>query len=304
MPVQLLRFSPTIARWAAGIEMHLATTSQNIVITMDTLPTKRGRERFGIGQVYKDGNLLKDYRLKSAKKTVATQIHIQSLDGKKHHYRIMLPATMAVRITRLEIDKGAKLSKVQLPSKPVYIAMGDSITHGSAGLDGISTYSYPYLLASNLGYDLYNLGIAAGRVSPRLGTMLKDWEEIGFITLLIGYNDLSWAGIPKVNYLNFYSELLQNIRRSHPDTPLFCITLTFTTLKKSPKTGITPEEYREIVRALVKKFQDQGDKNIHLIEGETLNDITGLLYSVHLNIKGNQEVAQKLGEIIKAQLNQ
>ncbi|MBL4699758.1 MAG: hypothetical protein JKX85_00735 [Phycisphaeraceae bacterium] len=301
-PIKVSRFNSQTAQWSAGIELHLVTDSTNIVIAFKIQPARRGRP--GICQVYQDNRLLKDYPIKSAKKNKNAQIHIKSADDKKHHYRIMLPATMALQITSLQIDKGSKLDKVSLPSKPIYVAMGDSITHGSAGIDGITTKSFAYLLATKLNYDLYNLGIGGGRVSPMLGTMLKDWKKIDLITLLIGYNDLSWAGVPVANYQKYYLDLLTEIRKSHPNTPLFCLTLTFTKLKKSPKTGITPEEYRNVVRSLVKTFQQQGDKNIHLVEGEPLTDISGLNDPVHFNTKGNQDVAKRLGEIITTQLAQ
>ncbi len=194
--MKISRFNPQTAQWAAGIEMHLVTNSQNIVMALNILPARRGRP--GIFQVYKDGKHFKDYRLKSAKTARSGQIRIQSSDGQKHHYRIMLPATIAIQITSLKIDPDATLSKVTLPSKPVYVAMGDSITHGSAALNGISTRSYPYLLAPDLGYDLYNLGVGGGRVSPLQGTMLKDWEKIEVITLLIAASHITKTRVEQV----------------------------------------------------------------------------------------------------------
>jgi len=192
------------------------------------------------------------------------------------------------------IDESASLHPLEFAKRPVYVALGDSITHGSAGLGGVSELSYPFRLGKLLGFDTYNLGVGGSRVSPPIGAMLSDWERIDLITLLIGYNDFSWAGVPVEAYRASYIQLLKSVRKTHPSVPLYCITLTYTRTEKSQKTGELPETYRQVVRDEVKKFQDRGDDKIFLLEGTRLTDAEDLIHTVHLTAEGNQRFAEKL----------
>jgi lysophospholipase L1-like esterase len=289
---RLLSFNPNTAKWTSGIQMFFSTSAKNINLKMTLLPFRRKAPV--IFRVYRDDRVLQDFRFRKLKKENPIEIKLNSADNKLHRYRIDFPTNAALTVTGLEIDKGAKLHEMKLPAKPVYIALGDSVTHGSAGLDGLSAGAYPTQLAELLGYDLYNLGVGGSRVSVAAGSMLKDWKKIDLITLLIGYNDLSWCGVKIKNYRANYIKLIETIRKNHPSVPLFCITLTHTRLKKSPKTGITPDEYRQVVIEIIKSFQQRGDDKIFLVYGENLTDDSCLRDPVHFNPKGNKQFAKGL----------
>jgi lysophospholipase L1-like esterase len=199
-----------------------------------------------------------------------------------------------LKITGLEISRGTALHMIRFLKKTVYVALGDSVTHGSVGLGGLSCQTYSAILAKKLDCRLYNLGVGGSKVSPPVGEMLKDWKKIDLITLLIGFNDMSWGGVLTDEYRASYLKLLRSIRKYHPNVPIFCITLTYIRLLKSKKTGVTPEQYRNVVREIVKKLQNEGDDNIHLLDGEKMTDDSFLHDNVHFNVKGNKMFAKKL----------
>ncbi|MCF6176361.1 MAG: SGNH/GDSL hydrolase family protein [Victivallaceae bacterium] len=287
-----LNFNPVYAKWTSGNYMLFSTSAKNISVKMNLMPFKhKASVPF---RVYRDGVFLKDFYFVKSNEVNPIAIKLSSSDNKQHRYRIDFPTTTTLAVTGLKIDKDTELHKIKLSDKPVYIAMGDSITHGSVGLDSLTAKTYPVLLADKLGYNLYNLGIGGSKVSVPVGEMLKDWKKVGLITLLIGYNDFSWGGVNINDYRTSYVKLIEAIRKNHPSVPLFCITLTYTSTKKSSKTGITPDEYRQVVYDIVKSFQKRGDTKIFLLYGEELTDKTCLHDSVHLSVKGNKIFADKL----------
>ncbi|MCF6176649.1 MAG: SGNH/GDSL hydrolase family protein [Victivallaceae bacterium] len=295
-----LNFNPVYAKWTSGIKMFFATAAKNITVKMNLMPFK-GKVSVAF-RVYRDGALLKDFYFARTAEVNPIAIKLASADNKLHRYRIDFPTTATLAVTGLKIAKDARLQKINFPNRPIYIALGDSVTHGSVGLDGLAAETYPAILADRLGYELYNLGIAGSKVSVPAGEMLKDWKRIDLITLLIGFNDYSWGGVSIKDYRAGYIKLIEAIRKNYPQVPLFCLTLTYTRLKKSKKTGVTADEYRQTVYDIVQMVQQRGDNNIFLLYGDELTDATCLHDSVHLNANGNKIFADKLYTKIRKKL--
>lgn len=292
-----LNLSPSIANWSSGVKMLFSTSSRNINLKFELIGKNSVTFR-----VYRDGRVLKDYRFVGLEKKNPVEIRWESPDGRSHNYQVDLPTNVQAIITGIELDRNAKLNEMTLPVKPIYIALGDSVTHGSAALDGLAADSYACILANKLNYDLYNLAVGASKVSVPVGEMLKDWGKIDLITLLIGYNDFSWGGVSVKDYKAQYLKLLEAIRKHHPSVPIFCITLTYTRTEKSEKTGVTADEYRNAVIEIVKSRQAEGDKELFLIHGEKLSNDSCLNDPVHFNVKGNKTFADGLYQAITKML--
>lgn len=295
LPMSQLNFNPEIARMSSGIQMVFSTRSP--VIQVDLLLKPFRQNQTATCRVYCDGVLDKDFTFQREQEDNSVQIDLEHNDGKIHCYRIDLPSTAEAVVTGFLIDKNFDLEPIRFKAQPVYVALGDSITHGSVALEGVSCLSYPALLSQKLGYDLYNLGVGGSRVSPVIGEMLADWYQIDLITLLIGANDFSWAGVPPERYRKKYEELLAAIRKHHPTVPLYCITLTYTT-RAAGKTGDSTEAYRQVVREVVLGKRDRGDGNIFLLEGPAMSGSDDLHDWVHLSKKGNQRFADHLYDTI------
>lgn len=284
-----LQLPVNVARMNSCVKMLFSTESQDIALTLTLMPC--GITTF---RVYRDEERLTDSHFTPQEKESSVTITLRSSDRKPHRYQIDFPTNAEVAITGLKLTKGAKLEVMKFPDRPVYVALGDSITHGSVGLNGASNEAYAYLLADKLGYDLYNLAVGASKVSVPVGEMLKDWKKIDLITLLIGYNDFSWGGVSIKDYEAHYLKLLEAIRKHHPSTPIFCITLTYTLTEKSQCTGVTPEEYRDTVVGIVKSLRENGDKELFLVHGEQLTDKSCMHDPAHLSSRGNRIFAEGL----------
>lgn len=292
-----LNFNPAIARWASGIQMIFSTSSSMVRVDL-VLKGFRSREP-ATCRVYRDGVPFRDFIWTRQLEDSSVEIVLQNPEESGHQYTIEFPVTAEVVIKGVFLDEGCGFDPLVVDERPVYIALGDSITHGSGNLNGVSAGAYSYLLGRKLGCDFFNLGVSGGRVAPKIGEMLSDWNRVDLITLLIGANDFSWAAVPPEHYRRNYETLLSAIRKNHPEVPLFCITLTYTT-RETGDSGHATEEYRQVVRDAVKAAQGAGDRNLYLIEGDQLTAAEDLADWVHLTAEGNRRFAEGLYEKIIA----
>jgi lysophospholipase L1-like esterase len=222
-------------------------------------------------------------------------LDLQSNDpGKMVDYSVVLPTFANPILTGIVIDDGSVITEVVTPSKKVYVAFGDSITHG-VGQDD-STQTYAYRLAEKFELELFNLAVGGGKISVPAAESLVDWNEVDLITILIGYNDLHFAQKTVEEYNDKYNEMLDAIRVNHPDSPLFCITLLYTTNIADDVTGITAEEFRVVVENIVAERQAGGDQNIFLVIGDEITSAANLRDGdmVHLDIEGAAMFADEL----------
>lgn len=286
-----LNFNPAIARWSSGIKLVFSTSSSAVRIDL-VLRGFRSSEP-ATCRIYRDGKAFRDFKWTRLQEDSPVEIQLENPDAVGHLYCIEFPATAETVVTGMFLAEGFGLDSVALDKKPVYVALGDSITHGSGNLNGVSADAYSYLLGQKLGCDFFNLGVSGGRVAPKIGEMLADWKQVDLITVLLGANDFSWAAVPPERYRQTYGELIAAIRESHPLVPLFCITLTYTT-REAGDTGDLTETYRQVVRDIVQSARAKGDDHIFLVEGDELTGPHDLYDWVHLTADGNRRFAEKL----------
>ncbi len=291
-------FNPKKATGTTGIKIFFKTDSSKITLFFKPVENSLNQgAQFGVsinGKWFKSFNFWR--KAKDFKFTIEPD------SGKKvNEYEIDLPSFADVEFSGIEINNQAKLYSIKRKKKKVYVALGDSITHGR-GQKSSSFLTYPFLLAEKLNYELYNLAVGGGKISVPAGEMLKDWNKIDLITILIGYNDLHSAGKSIDRFKNEYNKLIDAIRKNHPKTPVFCISPLFTRKPVSKKTGINIVEFRKVVENIVQQRRQNGDKNIYLIKGDEITSEEFLRTDrpdpVHLSPKGASMLADRLYEII------
>lgn len=218
-------------------------------------------------------------------------------------WEIVLPIYYGVDFEGLILDDGAKLSDVKRKKRPVYVAIGDSITHGAGQSKCGSEGSYPFVLASINGYYLYNLGVGGSQISPAVAQELTG-AEADIITVLWGFND--WNGGTRGDIAEIarrYERLLTELRRAQPDARIYCILPTTaadesgTRGKRAP--GKSLGEVREAERGVVEKAIAQGDGKLFLIEGNKLSAVGDLKGNVHFDNAGAKRFGKALAEIVK-----
>ena len=294
------------SRTTSGVRLFFKTESPMLTMqfTINPKDANRGSD-FG---VFIDGKFYKSYKFPQTTKNLLS-FTINPGSRKMREYEITLPSFSNPKLKSLTLEDGSRLEKVDRSNKKVYVAIGDSITHG-VGQDSATHLTYTYLLANKLDMKYYNFAVGGGKISIPVGRQLKDIKKIDLITILIGYNDWVFDGKTPTTYTAKYRKLIEAIRVNHPETEIHCITLLYTRNTKSRKTGTTyqPADYRNALISLVKELQTEGDKHIHLIKGDSITSEKNLRGPampkdmVHLGIKGAAMFAEELAKIIQPQL--
>lgn len=206
-------------------------------------------------------------------------------------WEITFPTFSTVEFLKLEILNGFSLEPIS-KDKPVYVAIGNSITHG-AGIDSFSTRkTYPHIIADSLDYELYNWGIGGSKVYDGVLDNFSTGLTPNLITVLWGYNDVHYSGHD--SYLDAttfpkYETLLSTLAQDFPDACIMAILSTYTrTPENTPIRTI--DSLRSGQLEILNDLQ-QTYSNINYMNGWDYTDDAGLNDDVHLNIHGNKDLA-------------
>ena len=206
--------------------------------------------------------------------------------------QVSLPNLWAVNFTRLELEDGYELENLSDLNLPIYVSIGNSITHGT-GQYVSSAKTYPFILAQKSNWNLHNLAVAGATLGWAIAKNIKN-QKVDVITILLGFNDWKYTTSPLQNKKLEYEKLLDSLRHYQPNAKIYCITPLFS----SDKNGSAPytlQEFRDMVTELVSAKQ-QNDKNICLINGPSISDASMLASGdpVHLSESGANTLAQNL----------
>ena len=297
LPRKELGLNPDNARNTAGVVLDFRSDSAWLAARFTILSANYMGSVFA---VFENGKLIGEFPF--TPKTKGATVGWQSTVDGESRFEVVLPSYANAVFTDLEIDDGARLLKPP-GNKGVYVALGDSISHG-VGQGGASHTTWPYLLSRKLDHELFNLAVGGGKVSVPVGQMLEDWEQIDLITILVGYNDLHFNHKSPDTYQQDYARLLDAIRKHHPDTRILCITPLYTKKPKAEKTGHTIQEYRGVLEALVAERRSEGDKQLFVVQGETISSERNLRSErpedpVHLGVEGASMLADEVFTILE-----
>ena len=293
-----LGFNPGKAATTSGIRLLFKSNSKKVTFhfTASTKEENRGSDF----AVFANDQFLKDFTFKKMKSDKMTFSVDSPKDG-VNTYEVTLPSWSNAKFQGLEIDNDSTIQSYNY-DRPIYVAFGDSISHG-VGQRSATHLTWPFKLSRHLKADLSNVAVGGGKVSLPVAKQLGELDKIDFMTCLIGYND--WCGNGKTveQYTKDYKAFLTQVRSSHPNTKIFCISMLYTRTKISKKSKLPIDGFRQAVYDIVAERQAAGDKNIFLIKGETLTSEANLREDqksdpVHLGIKGADDLANKLNKII------
>ena len=218
--------------------------------------------------------------------------------GSEVLYEISMPNWSITALSGLILEQGYDLSVTEKAEKPLYVAYGNSITHGT-GQSGTHK-TYPFLLSRDLDYELFSLAVGGAKTSVAVAEMLRDdFDHIDIMTMLIGYNDYNGEGIDTTEYRSRYMQFLRTFREVHDTTLIYCLSLTYTTNIVSAKSGIPADDFRAVVEHIVAELNAEGDENVFLIKGDSISSIVNLNGAVHFTEDGALLFSKDLGDAIK-----
>ena len=283
------------ARTTACVKLYFKTSSKNIDMVFK-IP--EGYQNRGCDfRVYQDGGVWKDFRFPPKEK--GGVLHIESAHpGRSVLYTVAMPSWADPILYKMTLDDGAKLERCQPPGKKLYVAYGDSVSHGT-GQGSASYKTWPYILADSLGYEVRNLAIGGASINlPLIEREFKELKHIDLITIYIGINDAGRSTPDE--FKKHYAAMLETIRKHHPDTKIFCVSMHSVPEKKTGRKGFKLVEYRKPAEDAVKERQAAGDKNIYLVDGTKLVGLKDAATpgNVHLSPEGAAKWARNLRKII------
>jgi lysophospholipase L1-like esterase len=292
IPSHKLGVNPDKARNPSGGVISFSTDSPEWSARFHVSNSNYMGTGFGL---FENGQLIEEFKFNP--KETEIEFRVAAQNKGVSFFEIALPSYSTIEFLGLELAEGYNL-KAQTPElKPVYVALGDSISHGT-GQDGYGHKTWPFLLSRMLDMELFNLAVGGGKISVPVAEMLRDWSKIDLITILVGYNGLHFNGKTPEQYTHDYTALLNAIRSKHPTTRIACISLLYTKKPVSEKTGHTVEEFRKALESLIKE-QQATDPNLIFIPGETISSEKNLRADnpndpVHLGIEGAALLAEEL----------
>ncbi len=289
--------NPLKARTQSGVSIALQTTSPWVTFYFE----KRDSSvyRTGLFAVYRNDVLVNEVKI--TPKTPVDSLTVFSEDTSTTQWtswQVVLPPFFGLNFKGMRVRKGSKYKKVFLPQK-VYVAIGNSITHGT-GQRG-SHQTYPFLLARKKGWKVYNLAVSGSRTSWPVATLLRG-QQVDVVTVLWGYNDWN-AGFTLEQESTYYRRLVEELLKAQPQAHIYCITPTFT-YRTTPKRGnLKLDDLRNVQAQVVAEFQKKGFKNLFLIHGEQISGPQNLKPKgekdvVHFTIEGAARFTDSLAKAI------
>ncbi|TLX71277.1 SGNH/GDSL hydrolase family protein [Labilibacter sediminis] len=299
-PRQETMFMPKKAMTTSGVKIRFKTNSSKVKLTFTPLEGDNRGSEFAVLQ---NGETLEkfDFKGQSGKADMRFDI-INRYPNKETLFEVVLPSWANPALTGMQIDMDSELVNIKETRKPIYLALGNSITHG-VGQGSASYLSYPYLLAQKLDIEYYNLAVGGAKISPAIAAQTAEMPQADIITILIGYNGMAFSNKTPEEYRNDYISYLSEIRKNQPQATIYCISLTHTKFVKNEKTGATPQDFRMTLESLVKERIADGDKKLVFIDGKSITSVANLRADqpkdlVHFGIEGAALFADELYQII------
>ena len=212
-------------------------------------------------------------------------------------FEVSLPNLFAVDFTGLKLNNGYSLENPGTLNKPVYVSIGNSITHGT-GQYVSSAKTYPFILANKMGWDLHNLAVAGSTLGWAIALNTKG-KKVDYITIKIGFNDWKYMSDPLSDKKAEYAKLLDTLRAYHPSAKIFCISPIFSS-DPSGKAPYSLADFRTMVNELVTERMAT-DNLLCLIKGIEITNASMLAPGdpTHLSESGAAKLADSLFVKIK-----
>jgi lysophospholipase L1-like esterase len=186
------------------------------------------------------------------------------------------------------------------PSRPRWIAYGDSITEGWVASG--PAFGWPAIAARQYGLDVINLGYA-GSCRGEIASA----EQIAALpadVISLAYGTNCWTRTPhsRTLFRTGLHAFLEIIRQTHPVTPIVVASpIIRPDAESTPnRLGATLADLREEVEDLITVLHDAGASNLHLVRGLPLLSGHQLPDGVHPGDDGHRILAEAIGGAVAA----
>jgi len=120
-----------------------ATNSKHIKVLME--PRRETSLRYGIFGNYKNGVLVNQIKVLPKNNDTFDGISFENPEGEAAEWKVLFPTYYGVDIKGIQIDEGSNFQATKKDNRPVYVAIGNSITQGTG--QAASFQTYPFILS-------------------------------------------------------------------------------------------------------------------------------------------------------------
>ena len=262
-------------RFPSGAKLRLRSDTSELRLRMECM-TEGGAPEL---DVYVDGRFW-------GTTPVSTEGEVICFAGADRGWKdvvIYLPLRCELRINAYGVDADAGCEKSEAFSGTPFVLYGSSVAQGiGSARPGMS---YASILGRSMDIDLVNLGFGgAGKAEPEVVDLVAQVDARCYLLDL----GKSYGRQSAEEYI----AMLETLRRTHPGTPIVCITPIFSSREfYSEEYADLSRHTRAVVREAAAEHRDQGDNMVSLVEGEDLlsgEDADGLTRDgVHPNDLGH-----------------
>ena len=287
--IDLYPYLSGVAGEPSGVRISFTTNSQNAILKLHE-PTE------GIKlDLYSDGIFFKEQICNNNH-----DVFFSGLYDNMKEIEIWLDPRYPFYLESISVDDNAFIRKT-VNTKKRWIHYGSSISHSREAAAPSKTWAG--IVAMETDFHLTNIGFAANCIlEPMVGKMIRD-TPADLITLKLGINCHSGALSRRAFEPNAIG-LISLIREKHPDTPLKIISPIYSPEREITRKldiSLTLPEIREVLEAVVLKFQKYGDRAIDYIDGLNILGSDGIGYlpdKLHPNAEGQYIMAKNFMKFI------
>src|ERR1035437_2264998 len=208
---------------------------------------------------------------------------------------IYLPHKHEVQVFAVGLDPDAELRAPPAfaLTRPI-VCYGSSVLQGSGALH--PAHTYPAAAARRLNLDFVNLGCGgAGKAEVEVVALVNQLDASCYVF------DLGKSyGAPTPER---YTRMLDTIRASHPEVPIFCVTPIYSTKEANePDYEKRSEDLRSLMRQAATERRQAGDKLMFVVEGlDLFGEPDKALFHdpLHPNDTGNERMAERLAPVLE-----
>ncbi|HKK62672.1 MAG TPA: SGNH/GDSL hydrolase family protein, partial [Bacteroidales bacterium] len=269
------------SRTQSGVSISFKTNSPKIQLVFEQLENSEFRSP--VFSVFKDGIVFME--------SVNTlNFEMENTNQDLSEWEIYLPYFSGIKFRGMRLEADYQLYPIEEDDKPLFVSIGNSITHGTGQNSAIETY--PYLIANDLGFRLINLGIGGSKINT---SILINLENISpkLISVLWGYNDVNSGGESLEQPLLKYETLITQLCKNQPQADIYCIMQPYTTTTTGAVNSDNHiDSLRKYSRVTVEKLQEDYE-NLYIVEGlDYVTSVSDLSDKVHLNVQGASKLAE------------
>ena len=184
-------------------------------------------------------------------------------------YEIWFSTFTDVTVSSVTFE-GAGYVEAPRDTRRRWLTYGSSITHCRGASS--PARSWPATAARFHNLHLTNMGFGGQcHLDGMVAKAIRD-QEFDVLTLKLGINVYGAPSLGPRAYLPAVINLVQTVRERHPAVPIGIISPIWSCTRETDANplGLTLDDYREFNRTAVELLRDDGDMNIHYVDGREL----------------------------------